>query len=109
MISSNGMGRVLSGGIVLGIEGRIGTVNDLEFELLRAAVVVVQSKNFADHAAARFALHMDDVIDGLADLRFDVLKGRLCVAAENEIGKAAQRLCRGVGVDGRQAIRCGRC
>ena len=25
-----------------------------------------------------------------------------CVAAENEIGKAAERLCRGVGVDGRE-------
>jgi hypothetical protein len=53
---------------------RIGTVNHLEFELLIAAVVVVQSKDFADDTAARLALHMDDVIDGLSDLGFDVLE-----------------------------------
>jgi hypothetical protein len=77
MISSNGMGRVLSGGIVSGIEIGIGAINGLESELLGAAVVVLQSKDLADHTATRFALHMDDVIDGLADLRFDVLEGGL--------------------------------
>ena len=45
---------------------------------------------------------MDDVIDGLTDLGFDVLEGGLRVAAENEIGKAAERLCRGVRMDGRE-------
>ena len=35
-----------------------------------AAVVVLQSEDFADEAAARLALDMDDVIDGLADLGF---------------------------------------
>ena len=46
------------------------------------------------------ALDMDDEIDGLSDLGFDVLEGRLRVAAQNEIGKAAKRLCGRVGMDG---------
>ena len=63
------------------------TVNDLELELLRAAVVVVQSEDFANHAAARFALDMDDVIDRLADLRFNVLEGGLRVARRTRLAK----------------------
>ena len=43
---------------------------------------------------------MDDVIESLADLSFDVLERGLSVAAKNEIGKPAQRLCRGIGMDG---------
>ena len=43
---------------------------------------------------------MDDEIDGLADLGFDVREGRLRVAAQDEIGEAVQRLCGRVGVDG---------
>ena len=43
---------------------------------------------------------MDHVIDGLADLRFDVFERGLGVAAENEIGKSAERLCRRIRVDG---------
>src|ERR1017187_10058112 len=99
MISSNGMGRVLSGGIGIGIRCVICAINGLELELPGVAVVALQSKDFADQTATRFALHMDHVIDGLADLRFNVLEGRLGVAAKNEIGKSAERLCRGIGVD----------
>jgi hypothetical protein len=61
----------------LGIERGIGATNGLESELLGAAVVALQSKDFADRTAARFALDMDHVIDGLADLRFDILEGGL--------------------------------
>jgi hypothetical protein len=71
------MGCVLSCGVALGVEGGIGAIDGLESELLGTAVVVLQSKNFADHTAAWFTFHMDHVIYGLADLRFDVLEGGL--------------------------------
>ena len=59
------------------IAGSFGSVDLLHLERLRGAVVVVQPEHFADHAAAWLPLDMDDVIDGLADLGFDVLEGGL--------------------------------
>ena len=58
-------------------------------ELLCGPVVAVQFENFADHSTARLALDMDDVIDGLSDLGFNVLEGGLGVAAQYEVCKAA--------------------
>ena len=86
---------------ITSVAGRFfGPEDVLHLELLGAAVVVVQSEDFADDAAARLPLDMDDIIDGLADLGFHVLVGGLRMAAENEVGEAAQRLRRRVGVDG---------
>ena len=63
-------------------------------------VIAAQPQHFADDAAARLALDMDNVIDGFSDFGLDVLEGSLGVAAENEVRKAAQRLCGRVGVNG---------
>ena len=77
-------------------------VQQLEVELLGGAIVAIQFENFADDAASGLPFDLDNQIDGLAYLRFDILEGRLGVAAENEIGKAAKRLHSGVRVDGSQ-------
>jgi hypothetical protein len=58
-------------------------------ERLCGPVVAVQFENFADHSTARLALNMDDVIDGLSDLGFNVLEGGLRVATQYEVCKAA--------------------
>ena len=63
--------------------------NLLHLERLCSPVVAVQFENFADHSKARLALDMDDEIDGLSDLSFNVLESGLRVAAQYEVCKAA--------------------
>ena len=84
----------------LGFGCALRVVKQLEIELLGAAVVAIQFEDFADDAASRLPFDLDDQIDSLSDLGFDILKGRLGVAAKNEIGKAAERLYRRVRVNG---------
>jgi hypothetical protein len=63
--------------------------NLLHLERLCRPVIAVQSENFADHSAAWLSLDMDDVIDGLSDLSFNVLESGLRVAAQYEVCEAA--------------------
>jgi hypothetical protein len=63
--------------------------NLFHLECLCGPVIAIQSENFADHSTARLALNMDDVIDGLSDLGFNVLEGGLRVATQYEVCKAA--------------------
>jgi hypothetical protein len=44
----------------------------LHLKALFAAVIAVQLQHFADDAASRLTVHMDDEIDSLADLSFNV-------------------------------------
>src|ERR1700739_955250 len=99
MISSNGIVWLLSVGIVVGIGDGICAADHLIVEPLQGSVIAVQAKDFADDAPAPLTRHMDDKIDRLSDLGFDVGKGRLRMAAQDEIRKAAKRLCGGVSMD----------
>ena len=65
-----------------------GLENVLDLEALSAAAIAVQSQHFTDHAPAWLAFHMDDKIDGLADLGFHIFKRRLGVAVQYEVRKA---------------------
>jgi hypothetical protein len=60
----------------------------LHLKALFAAVIAVQLQHFADDAASRLTVYMNHQIDSLADLRFNVRKGRLGVTAEDEVRKA---------------------
>jgi hypothetical protein len=85
---------------MVGIGDGICAENHLVIEPLQSSVVAVQSEDFADDTPARLASHMDDEINGLSNLGFDVCKRCLGVAAKNEICKAAKRLRGRVGMDG---------
>ncbi len=63
-------------------------------EAPRVAVVSAKSQHFADGAATRLALDMDNEIDRFSDLRFGVREGRLRMVAHHEIGKAMKGLFR---------------
>ena len=77
-----------------------GAVNDLGYKLLRSAVVIQNVKHFEHYPTAAVAFKMDDIIDGLSDLCFDIRKQRLRMAAKHEIGEPAQRLRCGVRMNG---------
>ena len=68
-------------------------VDKLRLESLRGPVIAVHSQHFPDYAPAWLTLDMNDVIDCLSDLSFDVLEGGLGVAAQYKVRKAAKRLC----------------
>ena len=67
-------------------------VHRLAMEALFGPVVAVQSEHFADDAAARKPLDMDDEIDRFADLRFHIGECGLRVAAHDQIGEAGECL-----------------
>ena len=77
----------------------------LDQEALRVAVVSTKGQDFADNAAARLPLDMDDEINGFSDLRFGIGEGGLRVATHDQIGEASEGfLCR-VGMDRRERTR----
>ena len=64
----------------------------LDQEALRVAVVSTKGEDFADNAAARLPLDMDDEINRFSDLRFGIGEGGLRVVAHNQIGEAPEGL-----------------
>ena len=74
----------------------------LDQEALRVAVVAAKRQDFADNAAARLPLDMDDEIDGFSDLGFGIGEGGLRVVAHDQIGEAMQGLLRRIGMDRRE-------
>ncbi len=77
----------------------------LDQEALRVAVVSTKGQDFADNAAARLPLDMDDEINGFSDLRFGIGEGALRVAAHDQIGEAVKGFLRRVGMDRRERSR----
>src|SRR5258705_5996951 len=63
-------------------------------EAPRVAVVSAKSQHFADGAATRLALDMDNEIDCFSDLCLGVREGRLRMVTHHEIGKAMKGLFR---------------
>jgi hypothetical protein len=77
----------------------------LDQEALRVAVVSTKGEDFADNAAARLPLDLDDETNRFSDLHFGIGEGGLRVVAHNQIGEAPEGfLCR-VGMNGRQRTR----
>jgi hypothetical protein len=64
-------------------------VDKFRLESLRWPVIAIHPQHLADHSTAWLSLDMDDVIDGLSDLGFNVLERGLGVAAQYEVCKAA--------------------
>ena len=77
----------------------------LDQEALRVSVVSTKGQDFADNAAARSPLDVDDEINGFSDLRFGIGEGGLRVATHDQIGETTKGfLCR-VGMNCRERSR----
>jgi hypothetical protein len=74
----------------------------LDQEAFRVAVVAPKSQDFADDAAARLPLDMDDEINGFSDLGFGVGEGGLGVVPHDQIGETVKSFLRRISVDRRQ-------
>src|SRR5271169_1675621 len=71
----------------------------LDEEAFGVAVVSPESEHFADDAARRVPLDVDDEVDGFSDLRFGVGEGGLGMAAHDQIGESLEGLLCRVGMN----------
>src|SRR6185437_17053922 len=68
-------------------------------KLLCAPVITIESQHFPNGSPPRLTFYMDHEVNRLCDLCFSVGKGRLCVAAHDEIRKTRKGFLSTVRVD----------